>query len=89
MVEVEEWRILSLNDNYQVSNLGRVMNKKTKRILKPSRCGGYMSVGLSRNGETKTFSVHKLVGLCFIENSENKPQINHIDKQGTNNNITI
>lgn len=88
MVEVEEWRILSMNDNYQVSNLGRVMNKKTKRILKPSRCGGYMSVGLSLNCKKKTFSVHQLVGLCFIENPENKPQINHIDKNGYNNNIT-
>jgi hypothetical protein len=84
---MEEWKELKINDNYQVSNLGKVRNKKTGRILKPSCNGGYLNVGLSRNGQSKTYSVHQLVGLCFIENPENKPQINHFDKTRSNNNI--
>ena len=38
---MEEWKELKINDNYQVSNLGKVRNKKTGRILKPSCNGGY------------------------------------------------
>ena len=31
----EEWRSVSGNANYQVSNIGRVRNVGTERILKP------------------------------------------------------
>lgn len=88
MVDMEEWKEITNYNNYEVSNLGKVRNKKTKRILKPACNGGYLSVKLRLNGSTKSFNVHKLVGLCFIENPENKPQINHFDKQRSNNNIT-
>ena len=74
---MEAWKELKINDNYEVSNLGKVRKKKTKRILKTSSKGGYLSVGWSRNGKSNSYSVHQLVGKCFIENIENKPQINH------------
>ena len=83
---MEEWRKIANYNNYEVSNLGKVRNKKTGRILKSGRTGGYLSVGLRLNGSSKTLKVHQLVGLSFIENQKNKPQINHIDKNGLNNN---
>lgn len=85
---MEEWRDILVNDNYEVSSFGRVRNKKTKRILKACNSGGYSHVGLSRNGLTKSISIHQLVGKAFLENPENKPQINHIDKNGLNNNVS-
>jgi hypothetical protein len=88
MVDMEEWKQLPNYNNYEVSNLGQVRNNKTKRILKHANNGGYLQVGLSCYGVTKSFSVHQLVGLCFIENQNNRKQINHIDKDRTNNNIT-
>lgn len=84
---MEEWRELSINNNYEVSSLGNVRNKKTKRILRAFCKGGYSIVGLSLNGKTKSHAVHQLVGLCFIDNPEKKPHINHIDKNGLNNNV--
>ena len=87
MLNMEEWKELKINDNYEVSNLGNVKNKKTGRILKPANNGGYLRVGLSCNVKKKTYIVHQLVGLCFIENPEKKPQINHFDKTRSNNNI--
>ena len=88
MTDTEEWKQIPNFENYEVSNLGKVRNKKTKRILKPCNNGGYLYVGLRCNGSAKTFKIHQLVGLCFIENPNNRQQINHIDKDRTNNNIS-
>ena len=86
-MELEEWIKVDGWDNYEVSNLGNVRNSKTKRILKPSSKGGYLSIGLSDNGKPKTYSVHRIVALQFLDNPENKPHVNHIDKNRSNNNV--
>lgn len=83
----EEWRKISGWDNYEASNLGNVRNSKTGRILKPSSKGGYLSVGLSSKSMKKTKSIHQLIAKTFIYNPENKPQVNHIDKNRSNNNV--
>ena len=88
MEGIEDWRSVKDYDNYEVSNLGQVRNKNTRRILKPSCKGGYLVVGLSFNGIGKTFSVHRIVAKAFIVNPDNKPHINHIDKNRSNNNVT-
>lgn len=87
MEDNEKWANIEEFQNYEVSNLGRVKNKKTGRILKPCKCGGYVIVGLSSNCKGKTFPVHRLVALAFISNPENKPHVNHIDKNPLNNTV--
>ena len=82
MVDEEVWKGISNCDNYQVSSLGRVRNKKTGRVLKAAKKGGYCSLRLSSK---KNFFVHQLVAQSFLENPENKPQVNHKDKNGFNN----
>jgi hypothetical protein len=86
MEEKEVWADISNYDNYEVSNLGRVRNNKTGRILKASKKGGYYSLRLSCS-KPKNYFVHQLVAQAFIPNLENKPQVNHIDKNGLNNKV--
>lgn len=86
MEEKEEWKNIDGYENYEASSFGNIRNKNTGRILKASSKGGYYSVGLS-NIKTKSFRVHQLVAKAFIPNPENKPQINHKDKNKLNNNI--
>ena len=65
---------------YQASNLGRIRNKKTERILKCQKNKkGYLVVGLRKNNTQITRQVHRLVAKTFIPNPENKPQVNHKD----------
>lgn len=87
MVSTERWCDLIEYKNYEVSSFGKVRNKKTGRILKPSCNGGYMGVGFSFGKIQKSLRVHRLVALAFIENPENKPHVNHKDKNRSNNNV--
>lgn len=82
---------------YQVSNLGRVKSFDTKdklgrirtgRVLKPLKHTlGYLNIGLYKNNTVSKKLIHRLVAQSFIPNPENKPEINHIDEDKTNNNI--
>lgn len=47
-----------------------------------------MNVVLYKNGKQKNISVHRLVGIMFIPNPENKPEINHKDTNKLNNHIS-
>lgn len=85
-----EWKMLNENTNYEINKNGMIRNKKTKRILKPAKnkTNGYLSVALCNNGKQKTYSVHKLVALNYIKNTNNYKEINHIDGNKENNNVS-
>ena len=84
---MEKFKQIKGYKNYSVSNYGKIRNDKTGRILKPSNnsTGGYLFVGLSKNGICKSQKVHRLVALAFIPNPENKRTVNHIDGVKINN----
>ncbi len=48
---------------------------------------GYYKVNLYKSSKHFNKYVHRLVGLAFIPNPENKPCIDHIDRNKTNNNL--
>jgi len=94
----EIWKdIEGFNGRFAVSNKGRVLSKaryinrpygktfKEDYILKPHKNHkGYLAVDLDKK---KNKVIHRLVALAFIPNPENKPQVNHIDGDKTNNNV--
>jgi hypothetical protein len=87
----EIWKaVADSNGEYQVSTYGRVKSFKhgKERILKPGlQAGNYLFVILSMKGKKRKILLHQLVALSYIENTYNKPQVNHIDGTKTNNHI--
>lgn len=81
----EEWKDIIGFDGYQISDNGRV--RSPRQILKQQvNHKGYCVVRLSRGRNYKrSFYVHRLVAEYFIENPNGYPQINHIDKDKSNN----
>jgi hypothetical protein len=78
----EEWRDTLSLEGYQVSNKGRVRDKETQIVYKGTlnkRDGGL---------EFKACKMHRLVAEVFIPNPENKPYVDHIDTDRTNNDVT-
>ena len=78
---------------YQISNFGQIKSlnynhtgKEKIRQLDVSN-KGYYTILLSKNGNKKKFSVHRLVAETFIPNIKELPMVNHIDGIKTNNNI--
>ena len=87
-VDEELFKRIDGYDNYFVSNFGNIKNNKTNRILKHSNHRqGYKEIHLCKNGNVKSFKVHRLVGMAFLENPDNKPMIDHIDENKSNNNV--
>ncbi len=88
----EIWKdITGYEGRYQVSNFGRVKrllkNGNEKFLSGKKDKDGYIEIILSANQRKKYFRLHRLVADAFIPNPENKPQINHKDRNKKNNSV--
>jgi hypothetical protein len=88
---VEEWRPITDYPDYEVSNTGNVRrtykNGRVK-ILRPADNGeGYKNISLCSDGNAKTFLVHRLVALAFIDLVGGKLTVDHINRDKNNNNV--
>lgn len=90
---MEEWRpVRGLEDNYEVSNLGRVRRIKSGcgtyegRILNfLNHSNGYVIAPMTLNSKKHRRYVHRMVAEAFIPNPDGKPEVNHIDGNKHNN----
>jgi hypothetical protein len=99
---MEIWKdIKGYEGIYQVSNLGKVKSLeryvnhsiygvqkvKEKNLSNCLNSHGYVSIKLYKNNIGKNFKLHRLVCLAFIENYNNKSQINHKNGIKTDNRL--
>lgn len=50
--------------------------------------GKYLKVNLRLGEKTKSYNVHRLIAETFIPNPDNKPCVNHIDGNPSNNAVS-
>ena len=84
--QAEEWRAITGFATYSVSNLGRVRNDQTGRVLRlcEDRYGYYM-VDLYNQGRRSHCKVHRLVCQAFIDPIPEGYEVDHINHDRTNN----
>lgn len=74
---------------YTISTDGKVKNIKTGKYLKYGvTAAGYYTVGLQHNDNSRhIYYIHKLVAETFLDKCDYDEQVNHIDKDRSNNNV--
>ena len=82
MFNGEKWiDIKGYENEYSISSCGRVYSIKNDLIMKlRKKDSGYITIKLTKNGKSKYFLVHRLVAENFLQNENNKTQVNHINK---------
>ena len=79
--------------NYLIYDDGRVWSiprrGKAGRFLRPAtKSDGYLMVSLVCQRKSKSFNLHRLVAEHYIPNPENKPTVDHKDRNPLNNHIS-
>lgn len=84
---LEEYKIINEfeNSKFAISNFGNIKNILTGKIKNIYDNGhGYKSVSVYG----KLFYIHRLVAKYFLDNPENKKEVNHKDGVRSNNNLS-
>lgn len=75
---------------YRIRKNGDIYSKYEAKVLKPANNKkGYLQVSLMQDdGQTKSLLVHRLVAMAFLTASEDGDQVNHIDGNKKNNDVS-
>ena len=86
-MEKEKWKdVVDYEGLYQVSNLGRVKNIRTGKLLSPcTDKDGYQTSLLYNSNGRKTVKWHRLVAIAFLSKVDGANQVNHKDGDKKNN----
>lgn len=83
------WKVIKHNENYSINEYGEVKNNTTGIIRKANlnHSSGYYCIDLWKDNKGKKYAIHRLVAEAFIPNPLNKPTVDHIDGNRTNNSV--
>jgi hypothetical protein len=83
----EEWLEIPFNANYSISNMGRIKNNKTNRLLYLDENQKYQRIAFYPN-KSKHYYIHRLV-YCIFHNDYDLEGyvIDHIDNNPKNNKL--
>lgn len=96
--------VIGYEGKYQVSSIGRIksvgrkskcrlrhtvtVNERIMKLTTAKKRGFYKLVTLTSSSVQVRHRVHRLVAMAFIPNPDNKPEVNHIDGDPSNNKVS-
>ena len=87
-MEQEIWKIIEDYPMYEVSNLGKVRKISSGKVLKQCLDSkGYPSVNINIGKRTVLKVVHRFVATAFIDNPDNKEEVDHINTIRTDDRV--
>jgi hypothetical protein len=87
--EVQMRDVVGYEGLYAVDEHGSVWSYRKNNLLKPLLSStGYNKVNLWKDEKMKAHLVHRLVSQAFLENYSEDLQVDHIDRNKQNNNIS-
>lgn len=76
-------------ENYIAYKNGSIFSIKSNKFLKPIiHNNGYTHVSLYKEGKVEQFLWHRIIAKTFLSNPNNLPEVDHIDCNPLNNNIS-
>jgi hypothetical protein len=100
----EQWKpVTGYEGYYEISDQGNVKSCERKVSGKEGRIdirraqskktfinknNGYLVVNLSKEGKNVTYLIHRLMAFAFLVNPDNLVEIDHIDRNKTNNTLS-
>jgi len=90
MVDIDVKKLIKVKEyeNYYADPNGKIYSKRYKKFLYPKILpSGYASVKLYKNNVGKDFYIHRIIATAYIDNKDNKPFVNHKDKNRSNNHV--
>ena len=91
---VEQMDFMTSNETrYKINRNGDLWSIKQSKFMIPQLSeDGYLKTSLYKENETHltrhTCSLHRLIALQYIPNPNNLPEVDHIDRNKTNNNLS-
>lgn len=79
---------LKINTAYKITPSGLIYNSKSIERKSSIDKKGYHHITLSNNGKRTTYLVHRLIAEQYLPNPFNLPQVNHIDGNKSNNDVS-
>lgn len=88
----------NIKDGYFVSEEGKVFSycdlhggikKESKELKLYKKTGGYLYAALvNKDNKVSYVRIHRIVASAYLENTYNKPYVNHIDENRQNNHVS-
>jgi len=73
---------------YKINKNGDIWNCIYNKIMIPHIDGRYLRIKLTKNKIRKHYRIHRLLAIQYIPNPDNLPQIDHIDRNKLNNDLS-
>ena len=94
LLDLGDCKIINDYSNYVIFKNGKVFSFSSNKFLKSwlkikKKCNSKKyCIDLSKNNKKKEFSIHRLLAIHFIDNPHNLPEVDHIDRNPSNNHVS-